>query len=132
MIKKANHTHIDSIYLLIDANAKNTKLLPRSKEEIAEVIDSFYIFIKDNKVIGCCALEIYNKKLAEIRSLAVTSEHRNKGIAQKLIKVCVTEAKKKNVYKILVVTDRVNLFERQGFANCLNNQTALFLKYGNK
>lgn len=128
MIRKAITGDLERIYSLISSASKESKILPRTKEEIVSVIDCFYVYEKEGQVVGCCSLEIYNKKLAEIRSLVVDPSCRNQGIARELINACIKEAKEKNIYEILTITERVNLFERQGFANCLNNQTALFIK----
>ena len=128
MIRKATIQDLNDIYSLIAAGAKDSKVLSRSKEELTPIINNFYVYEKEDFVVGCCSLEIYNRKLAEIRSLVVTPQHRNQGIAKELIRKCMEEAKEKSVYEILVITDKVNLFEKQGFASCLNNQTALFFK----
>lgn len=79
-------------------------------------------------MIACCAIELYNKKLAEIRSLVVKQEHERKGIASLLLDQCLREAKKKKVYEVLVITDRENLFKRRGFSEQLHGQKALFLR----
>lgn len=128
MIRKATPSDLESIYNLIFSSAKESKILPRTKEELLSVISGFYVSEREGRVVGCCSLEIYNKKLAEIRSLVVDPTFRNQGIANELINSCIQEAKEKNIYEILTITDRVSLFERQGFGNCLNNQTALFIK----
>lgn len=128
MIRKAVKGDLEQIYLLISSAAKESKILPRTKEELLSVISGFYVSEEKGQIVGCCSLEIYNKKLAEIRSLVVDPSFRRRGIARELINACIKEAKEKNIYEILTITDRVNLFERHGFASCLNNQTALFIK----
>jgi len=128
MIRKATASDLESIYNLISLAAQESRILPRTKEELSGVINAFYVCEKEGRVVGCCSLEIYNKKLAEIRSLVVDPFFRKQGIARELISACVKEAKEKNIYEILTITDRVSLFERQGFGSCLNNQTALFIK----
>jgi len=128
MIRKAVSNDLEGIYNLISSAAKDSRILYRAKEEILNVIGAFYICEKEDKVVGCCSLEIYNKKIAEIRSLVVLPAFRNQGIANELISACMKEAKEKNLYEVLTITDKVNLFERKGFASCLNNQTALFIK----
>jgi len=79
-------------------------------------------------VVGCGALEVYNQKLAEVRSLAVASERQRKGVATALIAACVKEAKRRGVYEVLAITDRLNLFKRHGFSEQLHGQKALFLR----
>ncbi len=78
--------------------------------------------------VACAALEIYNKKLAEIRSLVVAPTHQRKGIARMLIKRMVQLAKKKAIYEVLAITDRDDVFDSHGFSQQLQGQKALFLR----
>lgn len=130
MIRKAQNTQKERevIYQLIQAAAKSGKILSRSRREIADVLGSFYVAIVDDAIVGCCALEIYSKKLAEIRSLAVSPKHQNKGIGTQLVAACVKEAKQKKIYEILSITDKDVFFEKLGFNKCLNGQWPLFYR----
>src|SRR5436190_7669954 len=56
------------------------------------------------QVIACCALEVYSKRLAEVRSLAVAREHHGKGIASALIEACLARAKELDVYEVLTIS----------------------------
>ena len=76
-------------------------------------------------MVGCCALEIYSTRLAEIRSLAVAKDHQGMGIATSLIKECLQEAKKKKVYEVLGITGAVSLFEKNGFRTFNKEKYAL-------
>jgi N-acetylglutamate synthase-like GNAT family acetyltransferase len=87
--------------------------------------EEFTVAIEDGRVIGCSALEIYSKRLAEIRSLAVSADFQGKGIASKLIESCVSEAKDKGIYEVLSITGSSSLFEKQGFGPFNNEKYAL-------
>ncbi|MBI4079088.1 MAG: GNAT family N-acetyltransferase [Candidatus Levybacteria bacterium] len=128
MIRKAISVDVQAIHSLINLAAIQGKVLPRSKNEIKEIIDSFFVWVEDGKVIGCCSLEIYSKKLAEVRSLIVLPRYQNKGIGTKLLKACLDRAKHENVYELLAVTERDHLFETLGFQKCLNNQWPMFIR----
>lgn len=93
--------------------------LPRPNE--------FFIAIENGKTIGCCALEVYSKRLAEIRSLAVASDYQGKGVATELVEACLKEAKKKKVYEVLSVTGALAFFEKRGFKT-FNNEKYAMLK----
>lgn len=86
---------------------------------------SFLVAVADKKVVGCCALQIYSKRLAEIRSLAVTKEFQGKGIATALINACLALAKKKEVYEVLTITGVTQLFEKHGFGTFNKERFAL-------
>jgi amino-acid N-acetyltransferase len=132
-IRKAkNKSDILQIKKLIDWGAKNRHILPRTLKEIRKISKYFYVCEDNGEIIGCCSLEIYNKKLSEIRSLVIRPEYQNKGIGSKLIKACFKEAKRKKIYEVLAITDKVKFFEKLGFRKCLNNQYPMFIKLKSK
>jgi amino-acid N-acetyltransferase len=93
--------------------------LPRLKD--------FFVAEKDGEIIACCALQVYSKRMAEIRSLVVDQRYWREGIATKLIRECLKKAKKLKVYEVLSVTGSVLLFENQGF-KMFNNEKYALLK----
>lgn len=119
---------INSIFELIKNAASSGKILPRSKKEIEEIIDCFFVAEVEGRIAGCVCLEIYNKKLAEIRSLAVMPEFQKLGIGRKLVEACVEKAQKNGIYELLTISDKDAFFEKAGFGKCLNGQWALFMK----
>lgn len=116
------------IHSLILEATKRGKILFRTKSDIRRTLRHFWVAEKEGELVACCSLEIYSKKLAEIRSLAVDKNHEGEGIASALLEQCLLEAKKKKIYEVLVITDRENLFKRKGFAEQLHGQKALFLR----
>jgi len=128
MLRKAIPKDVEKIKKLIDWASHQNKVLPRRLEEIKEVLNCFYVWEENCEIVGCCSLEIYNKKLAEIRSLVVSSKYQNRGVGTNLVKACLKEAREKGVYEVLVVTDKVRFFHKLGFRKCLNNQFPMFIK----
>lgn len=128
IIRHATSDDALTIHRLIEKATKNGKILKRSPTEIQKNLQAFFVADEEGAVIGCCSLEIYNRKLAEIRSLAVAQERQRKGVATALIDRCVREAARRGVMEVLVITDRQNLFKRHGFSEQLHGQKALFLR----
>ena len=128
-IRLARNKDLRPIYALILEATRRGKILKRSLEDIRRNIHHFWVVEENGQVIACCAIEIYNKKLAEIRSLVVHHGHEKKGIATGLITHCLGVARKRRVYEVLAITDRENLFRRQGFSEQLHGQKALFLRH---
>ena len=91
--------------------------LPRPSE--------FFVAVEDNKIVGCCALEIYSKRLAEVRSLAVAKKHQGNGIATKLLERALAGAKKKGVYEVLSITGALPFFAKRGFKTFNKEKYAL-------
>ncbi len=90
----------------------------------------FYLALEGTTPVGCCALEVYSKRLAEIRSLAVHPEYQGKGIASALVAACLKEARKKKVYEVLSITSAIAFFEKQGFNTFHNEKFALIKVLG--
>lgn len=123
-IRKATKKDFDSILELIKQFPD--KLLQDHLPEPEE----FTVAEEEGKIIGCCALEIYSKRLAEVRSLVVSPAFQGKGIATKLIEACVQEAREKGIYEVMTITGSFSLFGKQGFGSFNNEKYALFKVLG--
>lgn len=131
MVRRARKKDIKAVKDLIDYMADHGKLLRRTRRDLEQVIGQFFVWEESSggKIIGCCALEVYSPKLAEIRSLAVHHDHQGKRIGSRLVDMCLQEARHRGVYEVLCVTDRVAFFEKKGFAKQLGpDQFPLFIK----
>jgi amino-acid N-acetyltransferase len=115
MIRKARLDEIKEIQRLIKLYAPRGGILPRSLSELYDHLRDFFVFIRNRKVIGICALHICWDDLAEIRSLAVQEEDRNKGIGAKLVKACLEESRLLGVKRVFALTYEPEFFERLGF-----------------
>ncbi|MGO8987808.1 MAG: N-acetyltransferase [bacterium] len=116
MIRKAKLDDVKEIQRLIKLYAPRGGVLPRSLSEVYDHLRDFFLFIRNRKVIGICALHICWDDLAEIRSLAVKEEDQNKGIGARLIKACLKESALLGVKRVFALTDEPEFFERLGFA----------------
>ncbi len=92
--------------------------------------DAFFVANENGEIVGCCALEVYSKRLAEIRSLAVAQELQGRGIGTALIKHCIEAAKDRGVYEVLTITGVDSLFVRHGFGAFKNEKYALIKVLG--
>lgn len=129
-LRKAANTiqDIRSIANLISKASKLNLILPRSVDEITEVIDSFFVIDIKGEIVGCCSLEVYNKKLAELRSLCVAPQWQGNNFGRILVEQCVKSAKERGVYEVLTITDKVNFFKKLKFKKSLNGQLPMFQK----
>ena len=123
-IRKASSKDILTIRKLVRAYPQ--KLL----QDHLPPAHSFFVAIEGGRVVGCCALEIYSKRLAEVRTLAVAKEFQGRGIATALIARCLEEARKKKVYEVLSITGAVSLFEKNGFSTFNKEKYALLKVLG--
>jgi amino-acid N-acetyltransferase len=124
MLRKATPADIPAVQQLIRTNLD--KLLPRVDQELLELLDTLWVIDQQGEVVGCCCLEVYSPKIAELRSLAVRDDCRGSGYGAMLVEAAVSEAHRRNIRQVLVVTSNREFFERMNFGLCLNEKYALF------
>ncbi len=126
-----NNGDLEKIQILIKIGAFKDKLQLRTDDEVLDLIDKKRFWVADNPIFGiqgCCALEVYSPRLAEIRSLYVLPGFRNYGLGSELVKTAVEEAKRLDIQEVLAITDQVSFFRVNGFRRILRRQTPMFLK----
>ncbi len=115
MIRKARLNDVKEIQRLIKQYSVRGDILPRSLVELYDQLRDFFVYIRNRKIVGICALHICWEDLGEIRSLAVQEEVRNMGIGVALVKACLKEAKSLGIKRVFALTYRPNFFERLAF-----------------
>lgn len=109
-------------------------LLRLYPEQLAQThlpgISSFLVAIVGDRIVGCCALQIYSKRLAEVRSLAVDAAFQRRQVASRLVDLCKQRARARGVKELFAVTSQQNFFERAGFATFRREKTAMFFDVG--
>ncbi len=117
MIRKATIKDIKSIHSLLSEYGLKGELLQRPLSQLYDHVRDFSVFInsEDDMVVGCCALQICWEELAEIRSLAVHSDHWEKKIGSKLVEESINEAKKFEIRKLFTLTYKPEFFKKFGF-----------------
>lgn len=125
-IRKATSADIPGIKSLIAANPKT--ILPRSNEEMTSLIEGFWVAEHDGQVVGCCCLEVYSPKIAEIRTVIVHESARGMGFGAQLVKAAADEAERQNIREVMVVTSSPEYFTKLGFGECLHEKWALFYR----
>lgn len=124
MIRSASPEDVPAIMALIHAH--NDHLLERSQEEVEALLPTFWVAELDGEVVGCCCLEVYSRKIAEVRSLVVKEGVRRRGMGRGLVLEAVAEARRRQIAEILTVTAELEFFESLNFHTCLNEKYALF------
>ncbi|MEJ7620803.1 MAG: N-acetyltransferase [Aquificaceae bacterium] len=115
VIRKAKLKDAGEIYNLINQYAKEGILLPRSLNSIYENIRDFWVCEENGRLVGCAALHIVWEDLAEIKSLAVSEEHKGKGIGTMLVEECLKEAEELGVKRVFVLTYAQGFFSKLNF-----------------
>lgn len=119
---------VPQIATLILPFVEQRKLLPRSTEDLAELVENGFVAECQGEVIGFAAVEIYSKKLAELQCLAVAPAFQGQGLGKRLVQLCVECAKRNKVLELMAITQLETFFQDCGFGYSLPDQKrALFV-----
>ena len=120
IIRQANTKDMPAIKALIRTYPKQLMQnhLPQPRE--------FFVASVKGVVVGCCALEIYSRRIAEIRSLAVHPDHTRRLIGRRLVGRCLKKAKKEKIYEVFCITGKVQFFKQFGLDFFKQERYALF------
>jgi N-acetylglutamate synthase-like GNAT family acetyltransferase len=116
-IRPAHESDLNGIAAVIEPYVDQGKLLERTYDELEDLLENFFVAVavQDGEIVGCAALEIYNRKLAEIRSLAVAARVQGQGVGRMLVEACVQRAKEKNIFEVMAITASEEFFKQCGF-----------------
>jgi N-acetylglutamate synthase-like GNAT family acetyltransferase len=129
IVRPAGVDDLSTLATFILPFVADERLLPRTSSELEELIDSGFVAVAEGRIIGFAALEIYSAKLAEIRSLAVSSEWQGRGVGKQLVDACVSRAHEKDVLEVMAVTSSESFFRSCGFDFTLpGEKKALFFQ----
>ena len=115
IIRDATIKDVEQIHSLINEYAEIERMLFASFASIYENLQIFKVAELDGEVVGCCALKVLWKDLAEIKSLAVKKSHFGKGIGRKLVTGCMEKAKELGLKKVYTLTLEPEFFTKLGF-----------------
>lgn len=106
----------EQIHRLISTHFEAGTLLPRSFAEVCENIRDFVVVEERAHIIGCGALHLYGRHLAEIRSIMVDASQQRKGAGLLLVKALLRQATKHQVNCVCLFTRIPEFFARLGFS----------------
>ena len=128
-ITKAGAADLVDLSDFIKPFVDSGEILPRTYDELEYLLDTFFVARLGGQLVGCAALEIYSKKLCEIRSLAVDPKAQGLGIGKGLVTACVELAAREGVYEIMAISSAEDFFKSCGFDFTLPNlKRAFFLQ----
>lgn len=128
-IRPARRDDVEELNRFVAPFVAQGKLLPRTLDELAELVETGFVAVSRESIIGFAALEIYSEKFSELRSLAVDPAHQGQGIGRRLVQACLDLAKRRNVFEVMAITSTDEFFRRCGFDFTLpGEKKALFLQ----
>ena len=114
-VRSAKISDVGAINRLISSHAERDRMLFRSMADIYENLQKFRVVEADGAVVGCCALEIIWKDLAEIKSLAVDEAKKQMGIGRLLVNAAIEQAGRLEVTRVFALTLEPQFFDKMGF-----------------
>ncbi|MEZ6059589.1 MAG: GNAT family N-acetyltransferase [Planctomycetaceae bacterium] len=128
-VRPATVDDLPELEALVDRFVRANRLLPRTPDELQDLIPFGFVACADERLVGFAALEIYSSKLAEIRSLAITEEMQGRGLGKRLVEACVSLAHSRNVLEVMAITSAEGFFRSCGFDFTLpGEKKALFIQ----
>jgi amino-acid N-acetyltransferase len=117
MIRKATIDDIKQIHLLLKYYGERGELLARPLSRLYDHARDFLVYDsqKDQKILGCCALQFCWEDLAEIRSIAVHQNHLREKIGTRLLEAAFEEARAYKIKKLFTLTYKPYFFKQFGF-----------------
>lgn len=91
-------------------------MLPRSRQALNRLVDTFVVAELDGVIVGCGSLCKLGKDLVEIRSLGMTEGYKGLGIGSKLVDKLIEQAKEQGLTKVMALTYAVDFFVKNGFS----------------
>ena len=114
-VRQATLADVDSLMDLIEYWAKQGQNLPRKRNDIIRGIQTFAVCVKDDKVVGCACLYVYDSGLAEIRSLGVSPVIQRQGQGRAIVNYLLKRASKMFIQRVFVLTRSPEFFSKVGF-----------------
>lgn len=129
-IRSTKPEDIHKLAAFIVPFVEQEKILPRTSEELDVLVETGFVAVEEtDEIVGFASLEIYSRKLAEIRSLVVAEHRQGIGVGKKLVTACVERARQRNILEVMVVTSSDVFFQSCGFDFTLpGEKKALFLQ----
>lgn len=107
------------MHRLITYHAELNRMLFRSHADLYEHIRDFFVYSDESDgeeaILGCAAVELVWRDLAELKSLAVDENERGKGIGSQLVQAAVEEGRSLGLNRIFALTRDQPFFEKNGF-----------------
>src|SRR5690606_19984409 len=89
VVRPAVPGDLAEVEALIQPFVDDKRLLPRTTDELEDLIPSGFVALVEGRIVGFAALEVYSRKLAEVRSLCVARDMQRHGIGRKLVQACI-------------------------------------------
>jgi amino-acid N-acetyltransferase len=115
-LRSAKGSEARSLHALISANLEEGHLLPRTLGELNVHASRFVVATRGRRVVGCAELAALSPQVAEVRSLAVDSGERGRGVGTMIVDELRRRARREGFEKLCAFTHAPAYFIQMGFS----------------
>ena len=116
VVRKAHMGDVEAIRKLVMTHAEEQRMLPRSLRQIYDNLRNFYVGVNgQDEVVGCGALQVSWKDLAEVKAVAIRSDLQGYGLGRSIVETCLAEAAELGVPRVFALSFVPEFFEKLGF-----------------
>jgi len=121
-IRKAELRDVPELHQLINHYAAEHVLLPRTLDDLYEHLGEFTVAEENGELLGCGALKLYSRELAEIRSLCVEARLKSNGVGRKIAQSLLSDAERLGLKTVFALTVAPAFFGKLGFREVAREQ----------
>ncbi len=105
---------VRSVMTLIRQSVRSEELVNRTRNEILEHIEDYWVLEVDRQPVACVALHVYAaEKAGELACLYVSKAHENQGYGRKLMGFVENLAKEKGLTRLFALSTQAFMFLQQ-------------------
>lgn len=114
-VAAARASDLPALEAFIAAYTGDGTLLPRTHANLRTHRRDFRLAWVGKRLVGCGALQVTGKSLAEVRSVAVNPAWRGRGIGGTIVDTLLRDARRLGLGTVFCLTRRVEFFAGHGF-----------------
>lgn len=116
LVRRARTADVPRILELVQPLVEEKILLGKDAVSVYEAVQEFRVAeFADGTVVGCGALHVMWQDLAEVRTLAVSTQHLKHGIGHALLEQLIADATELGIRRVFCLTFEVDFFSKHGF-----------------
>jgi len=114
-VRRARTPDVDAIHDLVAAHAGAGLLLEKTRVGLYEDVQEFRVAEDGGEVVGCGALHVLWRDLAEVRTLVVRPSARGRGVGGALLAALLDGARDLGIGRVFCLTFETAFFAAHGF-----------------
>ena len=133
VVRPVNAAEQAEVVALLKPYVDQKKLLRRTIDELDTLLPNGFVAVSGGRIVGFATLEVYSRKLAEVRALVVAADQQGKGVGHMLVEACIQRARERDVMEVMAISSAESFFLSCGFGFTLpDEKKAFFLQTGSR